>query len=645
MSRGPERWSARILLFAIAATMALVLAPAAASAAWKPGAAGYGVARQHNLAVTAPDGATLRADVYTPTDPDTGQVADGSFPVIVTQTPYGKDDAQLGGTAGQLAGYSEYLVKRGYIQVIADVRGTGGSCGQFGLFDPEQGQDGAAIVRWAAGLPHSDGKVGLLGESYLGINQFATAAAAGPHSPIKAMFPIIAANELYRDTAFAGGFPDIEFDAVYLGLTGSLNLINPAAEANPDLFAALQDHAKSLGTFDAQLLLDTELGGPRAYDQDYWQQRSPLRHLKDVVKFGIPAYLVGGWFDLFQRGEPLNYSGLQNAYRGRSPLAPMAAGQEASPRYQLLQGPWYHVTYGEGLNYHGLNLDGIELAWFDHWLKGADTGITDTHTPAHLYDLGNGKWRESARYPFEQATPRTWYLGADKTLTRDKPTAATGADSLIFAGTRVPCSNATEQWAAGAGILLVSLFGVGDPCATNGTPSQQGPAVRNYTTAPFSSARTLAGPIGARLYATATTHDTEWVVTVSDVGPDNQARELTSGLLEGNQRSLDSGRTWRAPDGNPILPYHPYTQAARSPVTPGQLTRFDVEVFPTVATIPAGHRLRITVATADFPHALPTVAQIPNLVGGVYRLQRNAAGPSSVELPMASPSAFAAPRG
>ena len=64
--------------------------------------------------------------------------------------------------------------------------------------------------------------------------------------------------------------------------------------------------------------------------------------------------------------------------------------------------------------------------------------------------------------------------------------------------------------------------------------------------------------------------------------------------------------TWYAPDGKPLLPYHPYTAASAAPVIPGTVTRYDVEVFPTFDTLQPGHRLRVTIATSDFPHALPT---------------------------------------
>ena len=103
---------------------------------------------------------------------------------------------------------------------------------------------------------------------------------------------------------------------------------------------------------------------------------------------------------------------------------------------------------------------------------------------------------------------------------------------------------------------------------------------------------------------------------LSDVAPNGNATALTSGLLEGNQRALDRSMTWLAADGRPLLPYHPYTQAVQTPVIPGRVTRYDVEVFPTVDTLAAGHRLRVTIATSDFPHALPSATQAAGLLGG-----------------------------
>ena len=116
----------------------------------------------------------MRADVYYPTDAS-GKRAAGTFPVALTLTPYGKNVLGASGSQGGQTGPNDYLVQRGYIDVVADVRGTGDSEGEFGLFDPVQDSDGATLVNWAAKRAGSNGKVGMYGASYLGIDQLLTA--------------------------------------------------------------------------------------------------------------------------------------------------------------------------------------------------------------------------------------------------------------------------------------------------------------------------------------------------------------------------------------------------------------------------------------------------------------------------------------
>ena len=605
--------------------------------AWQPEPATYGVAEQHNVPVRMHDGTILRADIYSPADAS-GKPAAGPFPVVMTQSPYGKD-AGLG-LAGQ-AGTGEYayLVQRGYIDVVADVRGAGDSQGSWGLFDPIQAQDGAELVRWAARLPHSSGKVGLYGSSYLGIDQLLTGARVGRRSPLKAIFPVIAGNDLYRDTAYFGGVPGIEFDAIFLGLTGGLDATNPLIETgratSPDPADTVQvetQHAGGLVSYHADAVLNTELNGEQRYDEAYWQARNPRSVLKRVVANGIPAFLVGGWYDLFQRGEPLNFSGLQNAWAKRPVSAPMLPNQRLTSRYQLLMGPWYHVTAG-----NGLDMDRLHLQWFDRWLKGTDTGITRTRTPLHLFELGEGGYHEARRYPFPEATPTAYYLGAGNTLSTAKPTAATGADPIVFTGATSPCDRQSDQWGAG-GVALAT--GGQNPCSSDDRTLQAGPGAVTYTTAPLRSDKVIAGPIDATIYATSTRPDTFLEATVEDVGPSGGSSSLTAGGLLGSLRALDAKRTWSAPDGTPLLPYHPYTRASVKAVPSGNVTRFDIEVFPTFGRIAKGHSLRLTLTTSDTPHLAFTPDQLQNLAGGLYEVQHTAAAPSRLELPVADPAAF-----
>ena len=621
-----------------------IAASAAPGHHWTPEPATYGVAKRTDVPVRMADGTVLRADIDTPADPATGKPAAGPFPVLLTQTPYGKDTA--GALNSSAIGLDTYFVKRGYIDVAVDVRGTGDSAGSFDMFDRQQISDGVALVNWAAKLPHADGRVGLHGASYLGIDQLLTAGAVGSHSPLKAIFPIISANDLYRDTAFMGGIPDAEFDSAYLGgLLPLVNLLNPVADLLLDpanllgAVAVLLQHANSTLNYNARFLLSTYLGDANSYDNAYWQARDPGNVLGKIVANGIPAYLIGGEYDLFQRGEPLNYAGLQNAWAGRPVTAPMLPGQRVTGRYQLLDGPFTHL--GAAI---GNALDELELEWFDTWLRGADTGMAQTPTPLHYYDLGTAHYAETTSYPIAGATPTTYYLSGarsgtalsqnDGTLSTSAPTAASGADRATWlpVGSSI-CDRSIDQWMMGTASLVTSYLPRPTPCFDDDRPGQTGPTVLTYTTAPFAHARTLAGPIAATIYASASTAETEWVVNVEDVAPNGVSKPLTQGALLGSQRALDPSRTWTV-DGSVVMPYHPYTKAAAVPVRKGAVTQYQVEVFPTYSTIAAGHRIRITIETTDFPHLLPTPPELVRLLGGVYQVQRTAAAPSSVTLPL-----------
>jgi putative CocE/NonD family hydrolase len=301
----------------------------------------------------------------------------------------------------------------------------------------------------------------------------------------------------------------------------------------------------------------------------------------------------------------------------------------------------YHLDAGSGAD-----LQRLELQWFDRWLKGEDTGIDTTTTPLHLFELGGNRWVDASRYPIDGLTPTTLYLGGgpsasgapstnDGTLTRASPTSPGGADQAVFTAASSPCGRQAEQWSMGG--LAVALQGAGlpDPCTVDDRALQVGPGALTYTTAPFAEDTVVGGPIDATIYATSTRPDVELEATLEDVAPSGASTPLTSGALLGSFRALDRARSWFAADGRPLLPYHPYSRASVVPVAAGQVTRFDIEVFPTFARLAAGHRLRLTLNTSDTPHLLPTPAQLANLVGGVYQVQRNAAAASFLELPLA----------
>lgn len=641
-SEGPKVLDAPASLVGLAPTLpeSVIKASASPRSVWRPGRAIYGTASKNNIAIKGAGGTTIRVNLIYPTTH--GLPAKGRFPVVMTMTPYGKGS---GGSSGPgtaqnpsggavTGGANNYLVQRGYLNVVEDVRGTGDSNGEWGLFDPIQQRDAIRVLNWAAHLKHSNGRVGTYGPSYLGIDQALLAGAVGKHSPLKAIFPMVTANDSYRDAAFMGGLLDAEFASVYLGLTGTLNTVNPLQDALSDQAVLSQlasietDHAKGLASYHAAFVGTQLAGGPATYDQKYWKDRAPSELLKRIVANRIPAFLIGGEFDLFQRGAPLNYAGLQNAWAGRRVAAPMRPHQEVSGRYQLINGPWEH------LNGSSVNVDVLELEWFDTWLKHKHTGMAHTPTPLHYYDLGTGKFDETTTYPFTDSRPTRLYFGPGQSLVSRPPAAGTTSVAWLPSGS--PCGRPIDQWAMGGVSIPAHIAGLMAPCADDDTLSKLGPGQVSFTTAPFRSSRAIAGPISATVYATATTTDTQWVATVDDVTPSGRSYPLTEGALLGSLRAVDAKRSW-ARRGITVMPYHPYTRASSRPVVPGHVTRYDIEIFPTLATIAKGDRLRVTLSTSDTPHLTPIPVQIPNLVGGLYTIKYGAAAPSSLNVLLRRP--------
>jgi hypothetical protein len=171
------------------------------------------------------------------------------------------------------------------------------------------------------------------------------------------------------------------------------------------------------------------------------------------------------------------------------------------------------------------------------------------------------------------------------------------------------------------------------PCVNDDQPSQAGPWAISYTSAPLPRPETVAGPITVTVYASSTTPEAELVAELEDVTPSGASYPLTEGALLGSLRAVDQNRSWTV-GGMTVLPYHSYTQASARPVVPGAVTKYQIEIFPTLATIARGNRLRLTLSTTDTPHLTPLPEELPKLAAGVYTIGRSATAPSSLTLEM-----------
>ena len=413
---------------------------------WTPRPARFGAGVHYNVAVPMSDGVVLRADIHYPTVPDTGRPAAGPFPVLLSLTPYGKKAPppaeQIGG------GATPYLIKRGYIEVMVDVRGCGVSGGSFEMFGERQTQDGVELVEWASRLPNANGRVGMFGISYLAINQLFTAAAVGPDSPLKAIFPVMAARDFYRDAAAMGGIPHLRTVRAYGAVYTLLNVVNPAVEMltrgkhprpRAGGFAAVRRRGRDQRGYFRPLIADTVAGGDTAYDGPFWDALRPSMVLPNIVANGVAVFLVGGWHDAFQRGAPLNYAALQNTFAGRPDEAPMQPGQPVSERLRLMMGPWYHVS-----DFGGLHLNALQLRWFDRWLND-EPAAAISGSPFTFRPIGSPRWFHVRDYPLDEATPTRFYLSQSGRCPPNAHRKHQRRQSNTWAGVRYPAG----AWSSG----------------------------------------------------------------------------------------------------------------------------------------------------------------------------------------------------
>ena len=583
----------KVALPTLLVTLLLLPATAAGAPRWTP----YdrpetnAIVVDEDVPVTMSDGTILSADVFRPDKP-------GRYPVLLTQTPYNKN--------GFLAGVNEYLVKRGYAHIVVDVRGTGGSQGNWDSFGPNEQRDGAEMVAWARKQPWSNGRIGGYGPSYMAITQLTTAARRP--KGLKAIFPIVPMADGYRDIVFAGGQTNTSFIPLWLGLVTGTSLVPPgyALDGSPENLVrgvtTLTTHATNVGGFQLNTVLNAVAGGDIAYDGDFWKTRSTIE-LLDRIK--VPAFVVGGHHDLFQRGEPLVYERLKNRVPAR-----------------LLMGPWTHLTAGGGLPEAGLpSIDQIALRWFDRWLKGIDTKVNAIPRVTQ-WTYGREKYETQADWPDPRLRPTRRYLRAENALTVEPPRADEGADSFFQHPVSGICTQSTSQWTAGAAEDI--------PCTEDNRLNESTGV--NYTTAPLERDLVLNGPLTADLWLATSASDAVVSVRVTDVAPDGRSTELTGGWLAASFRKLDARKSRRV-RGKLLQPWHPFTRESVMPVKAGEPMALSVEVFPLNAVIRKGHSLRVSVNPSDFPHAVPPLPQFQGSLAGTVEVLHDAEHPSSVTLP------------
>ncbi|WP_246942967.1 CocE/NonD family hydrolase [Bacillus pinisoli] len=546
---------------------------------------------EKDIFITMRDGVILAADVHRPDGP-------GPFPVILTQTPYNKNQSNT-------ENLNEYFIKRGYAHMVVDVRGTGTSQGTWDSFGLAEQGDGKELVEWAATQPWSNGKVGLYGSSYRAINQLLTAAQQ-PEG-LAAIFPVVPMADVYRDIIMSGGLANTGFIPLWLGLVTASGLLPPTYTLSEPVLAStvLINHLSQTSGYQTNTLASAISGGEFAYDGPAAWLRSPI-YVADQIK--VPTFLTGGLHDLFQRGTPLLYEQLK------------ANGVHT----KLLMGNWTHGNYGSGLPANKVpTLDQIALRWFDQYLMGISSAKTEQIPDVTQFVIGEERFEVQPGWPHAGAVAERFYLRSGSLLTRETPSTLEASSSMLQQPFNGICSGSTNQWTAG----IVSAV----PCTKDNRLTET--TELTFTTAPLNEDLRISGPIAAKLFAKTTAEELVVSVRITDVAPDGSSQEITAGWLAASHRTVMDSKS-RFLDGQNIQPWHPFTKAEVKEVVPNEVMELDIEIFSTNVVIKEGHRLRVAIGPSDFPHAMSPAPQLMNQLGGVATIFNTKAYPSSIVLPI-----------
>ena len=205
---------------------------------------------------------------------------------------------------------------------------------------------------------------------------------------------------------------------------------------------------------------------------------------------------------------------------------------------------------------------------------------------------------------------------------------------LVIVPVFIPTANALGIDLVHFGIVCVVNIMLGlitPPCQAQNNVTELLEAV--YTSEPMDQDMAINGPIGGQIWASTTALDSNVVVRVSVVDPNGLSRELSNGIQMASMSDFDATRS-RFMNGKLVQPWHPFTAESQQPVGPLQPFRADVEVFPTSAVIPAGHRLRISVGASDLPHGLSPLPDLLQGLLGLLTVYSTPAMPSRVNIPL-----------
>jgi putative CocE/NonD family hydrolase len=504
-----------------------------------PGVAAGSVAQyrveMRETRIEMPDGVHLAADLYLPTGGGEGE----TYPIILEYLPYRKTESR----ARNHELYS-YFVERGYVVARVDIRGTGNSEGRLIPFEysDQEHDDGEVVIAWLAGQPWSNGNVGMFGISWGGFNSIQMARRGPP--ALKAIIAVDATEDLYQDDVhFMDGIMHVD----------SWEMSQDLDNARPGAPDYVIDEAYFKDRFDTEPWMLTYK--KRQRNGPFWD-RASLRGRYDELK--IPSFHIGGWYDGYRDSLPRM---LQNL---KGPVKAMI-------------GPWSHTWPHQPYPKPGVEWRHEAVRWFDHWLKGIDTGIMDEprfavyvrrwHPPGPYLEVAPGFWRWEEGWPVARIEERVLRPQANHILS---PLDSEEVEHRL-------------RYKAGVGVEA------GGPVMWWGDVAhdQRGTDAFSlvYDSGPLDAEVEILGLPRAVLKVAADAPRANWFVRLCDVAPDGTVTQVAGAGFNGTHR-----------------------MSARRPedIMPGQIFDLQIEMHFTSWVLPKGHRIRFSVNNAHWPMMWPT---------------------------------------
>ena len=602
----PLRRSALCLLLSLTFALGLVpvagaqTAPAAAQGqAYTPSYKNYTQPQYKSATVTSfyvpmRDGVRLAVDLTLPE----GLPAGARIPAIVQLTRYWR--ARAGQTAaGDL---QKFFAAFGYAFIVADVRGTGASFGAWTTpWAREEIRDGGDLVDWIIKQPWSSGKVGALGNSYLGST--AQLLAVPNHPAVKAVIPRHYEFDVYTDIAFPGGVFNEWMVKNWDDANHQLDLQPGVKPVDEDkdmavLREAVKAHAANIELFKAAQAMTFR--DDRPFNSVSIDDFSIHTFRKEIEQSKVAINNWGGWLDAGTAdGIIRSFATFANAQRA-------------------VIGPWNHGASQNASPYAPNPAPGVAqrfewLRFFERHLKGVDTGL-DAEKTLYYYTMGEELWKTTNVWPPAGVAPVRWHLSAEGALSQSAPRDAKAADSYVvdFDAT----TGERNRWRTQ----------LGGPVQYPDR-AEEDKRLLTYTTTPLAEDTEVTGYPVVTLYATTNATDGALFVYLEDVDESGRVTYVTEGTLRLLQRKVSTDPT----PYKQFVPYHSFKKKDASPVVPGRTMELTFGLLPTSMLFKKGHRIRIAVAG----HDKSVFARTPSTGTPTITIERSNRHASFIELPVA----------